>query len=468
MESLPNDVILLIGDYLENREDCYNAVLINRRFHTLFSRALFRSATLKKLAQVQSILKAIVRQPRLASVVRSLDLSRWESAPAQPPFSSDDRAQLFAWAKTFSHSDEEYVQWERDLLNGTEEAWIALLVSLANNIRKLQLSYPRENRYLDRMFDRAANRESFHDRPAFLRLEEVALSHMVDAESKGSFSPAQLKPFFQMPSVRTVSADTVIEPVLSNGANHHETEPEVEQPTSQTTHTQSSKITEITLNTGNVSQGLQSLLDLCPSLKSLRYQHSDDHALASGFQPTSFSASLATRKTTLQTLWLDNLGTHHAFTAAGLNETYDGYFGSLADFTELKHLRIRLPNLLDVGYTFEPSTPLPEVLPASIETLYVESCKENSLAMLVDQLGHLLEARKERFKGLKRVDIEGFFHVDDEDLDDSGADGGDGIRERVIKERVYEMIKSLRESCEEAGVQLFLRDRACAQTMIEA
>ncbi|KAL3467279.1 hypothetical protein BJX64DRAFT_166550 [Aspergillus heterothallicus] len=468
METLPNDVILLVGDYLEDRGDCYKAVLVNRRFHTLFSRALFRSAVLRNLEQVQCFLKAIVRQPSLAFVIQYLDLSQWESAPAQPSFSSNELAQLSIWAKSFGHSDEERVQWERDLLDNDEEAWIALLVSLASNVRSLKLAYPRENKYVDRMFERAVNTESVHDRPTFSRLEEVSLSHMKDVECKGSLSPAQIKPFFQLPFMRTISADNVIEPqTTSTEENEAETESQDDHSSAQEPLSTSS-ISEITFNSSNAPQGLQTLINLCPSLNILKYQHSDDHALASGFNPTSFFTSLSTIKPTLQTLWLDNLGTHHAFTASGLNETYDGYFGSLAEFTSLKDLRIRLPNLLDMGYTFEPSLPLTEVLPPSIERLYVESCKENSLPMLADQLGSLLEARKERFKALKRVDIEGFFHVDDEDLDDSGVDGGDGSCDRVIKERVYEIAKPLSEKCEDSGVQLFLRDRDCVQTMIEA
>jgi hypothetical protein len=459
MENIPNDVILLIGDHLEDRGDCYNAVLVNSRFHALFSRALFRSTALKNLTQLQLFMKAIVRQPSLASVIQCLDLSRWESAPAQSFLDADELAQLSIWAKSVSRSEEEHIQWEQDLLKGNEEAWIALLLSRANNIRQLKLAYPRENNYLDQIFDRALNSGQCH---GFLRLEEAYLSHMEDDESKGSLSPAQLLPFFRMPSMRKVDADTVIEPATSNGDSGRETDIQAEEDP-----TQCSSITDLTLNSSNAAQGLESLTTLCPSLKSLKYQHSDDHALASGFQPTSFFTSLATRKLTLETLWLDNLGTHHAFTASGLNESYDGYFGSLADFTALKDLRIRLPNLLDVGYTFEPSTPLPEILPSSIERIYIESCKENSLPMLISQLQLVLEARKERFKALKRVDIEGFFHVDDEDLDDSGADGASGTRERVIKERVLEMAQPLRNGCEDTGVQLYLRDRACAQTMVE-
>ncbi|KAL2868063.1 uncharacterized protein BJX67DRAFT_60160 [Aspergillus lucknowensis] len=461
MESLPNDVILLIGDHLEDRRDCYNSVLINHRFHTLFSRALFRSAALRNDSHLQSFLKAVVRQPSLACVIRSLDLSSWKSEPSRPVLSAEDIAVLSTWAKAFSHSDDEHIQWRHDLLNGAEEAWIALLLSLVNNIRQLKLAYPRDNKYLDRMFRRAVSPLGpLHERPAFHRLEEVSLSHMPDDGSKGSLTPTQIMPFFQMPSMRTVSADTLIEPRPTP-----EDDEDIEQETSQDV---SSLISEISLNSSNGCQGMAKLLTSCPSLKSFKYQHSDDHALAEGFQPSSFFGSLSGSKATIETLWLDNLGEHFPFTSSGLNQTHDEWFGSLSDFTALKDLRIRLPNLLDVGYTYEPSAPLTEVLPSSIESLYIEWCKENALSMLIQQLRLVLEVRKNRFRDLRRLDIEGFFHDEDEDVEDSGTDGSAEQHERVIKPRVYEMVEPLRDICAEAGVQLFVRDRACLRTMVEA
>ena len=209
---------------------------------------------------------------------------------------------------------------------------------------------------------------------------------------------------------------------------------------------------------------MESLIASCSSLKTFKYQHSDSHLHAEGYQPSAFYRSLAGSKDTLQTLWLDTCGHHLPFTITGANETHDEWFGSLAEFTALKDMRIRLPNLLDVRYQPEPSTPLPEILPQSLESLFIEGCKENSVPMLLRQVQMLVNKRKSQFPSLQRVDIEGFFH-DDEDYENSGYEAGQGTGERVIKPRVYEMVEPVRAVCAEAGIDLFLRDRACLETM---
>jgi hypothetical protein len=465
MENLNDDILLLIGDYLEEHSDRHNAIFVNRRFHELFSRSLYRSVSLKTPSQVQSFLKAITLRPRLASVLRSLDCAGWDSSSPQPRLSEEDFAIFSLSAKTNSHSAEEHSQWENDLIEGIDEAWIALLLSSVHNIRQLNLAYPHrlESRgYLDRLFVRATTHQKPFDRcPAFHRLHEVSLRQRTrDDEDKGTMSPSQIMPFLRMPCLTTLAVDSLIEhrPEPADELNDNE---ETDEPSSE--RSQSQSFSEITLTSSNAFKGLESILSSCASLKSFKYQHTDALLLAEGFRPSAFNTSLSRHKSTLETIWLDKLGTHLPFTISGVNESHEEWFGSFADFTALKDLRIRLPNLLDIQYSFEPQTPLIDVLPGSIESLYIEDCKERSLGMLLDQVGLVLEARnrKTRFNALRRLDIEGFFHDDEEDADTSG--GGNGGR--VIKQRVYEMVEPLRGVCEEAGIQLSLRDRMCLHTM---
>ncbi|KAL4920741.1 hypothetical protein BDW62DRAFT_208851 [Aspergillus aurantiobrunneus] len=468
MESLPNDIILLVGDCLDSHDDCYNAVFVNRRFHDLFSRALYRSASLNSRSAVQCFAKAIMPRPELTRVVRSLDFGNWQFEQGLPDLNEDDIALFSSWAKTNSNSAEEHSQWEKDLCSGVDEAWIALLLSSVHNVRQLQLTYPShslESRgYLDRLFFRAATHQKPFDRhPAFHRLREVSLRQATASQDdKGSFKPSQIMPFLQMPALKTLSVDSLVE--YRPEATSEQTSPEETPNLLQKQHANHVLLSEITLTCSNGAQGMKELISSCPSLKSFKYQHSDAQLLAEGFQPSAFSESLSNNKTTLETIWLDNLGEHLPFTFAGLNESHDEWFGSFADFTALKDLRIRLPNLLDIQYQLEPSSPLTEVLPDSIESLYIEGCKENSLDMLIRQVKSVLEARKTRFKALRWLHIEGFFHDDDEDADAS-SDGANGDGGRVIKPRVYEMVEPLQEACAQAKVQLFLRDRMCLQTM---
>ncbi|KAL6236153.1 hypothetical protein BDW75DRAFT_118390 [Aspergillus navahoensis] len=467
MEKLNDDVLLLIGDYLEDHYDRYNAIFVNRRFYKLFSRALYRSASLKSRSQVQSFLKAITLRQSLASVVRSLDCAGWRSSSPQPRLTEEDIALFSLSAETNSYSREEHTQWVRDLCDGIDEAWIALLLSFVHNIRQLKLAYPHslESRgYLDRLFVRATTHQKpFDRRPAFHRLHEASLRQRTrDDEDKGTMSPSQIMPFLRMPCLTTLAVDSLIEhrPEPADEPTDKEGE-EARGPSAEGSQSQS--FSEITLTSSNAFQGLESILSSCAALKSFKYQHTDALLLAEGFRPSAFNTSLSRHKSTLETMWLDNLGTHLPFTISGINESHEEWFGSFADFTALKDLRIRLPNLLDIQYSLEPQTPLIDILPGTIESLYIEDCKERLLGMLLGQVRSVLEARtrKTRFRALRRLDIEGFFHDDEEDADTSG--GGNGGM--VIKPRVYEMVEPLGGVCEEAGVKLSLRDRMCLHTM---
>lgn len=454
MRMLPDDALLLIGDFLEDHQDRYNLVFVCRRFHDLFLPLAYRAASFKSCQHLQSFLGSILRRPELAGAVRVLNFDRWQDKPStgHVEIANEERPLLIDWARNISQSDEEHAQWGQDLQHGVSEAWIALLLPLVNNLRQLRLVYPKHNNYLDRTLYRAVNGE----RPAFRSLQEVSLSHLEDDadDTKGTHLPSQILPFFQLPVMRTLSADMVLESDSAQEAwGLPSSRPLVGSP---------SPISEITLNASNGSKGMESLIASCSSLRTLKYQHSDSHLHAEGYQPAAFYRSLAGSRNTLETLWLDNCGHHLPFTIAGANETHDEWFGSLTEFTALKDMRIRLPNLLDVRYQLEPSTTLPDILPYSLESLYIEGCKENTLSMLLNQVRMVLGQRTSRFPALRRVDIEGFFHDEEED---SGYDGSGSSTEKVIKPRVYEMVKPVRIGCAEAGIDLFLRDRVCLETM---
>jgi hypothetical protein len=143
-----------------------------------------------------------------------------------------------------------------------------------------------------------------------------------------------------------------------------------------------------------------------------------------------------------------------------LNQSHDEWFGSLVDFTALKEVRVRLPNLLDIRYQNEPTTPLMECLPSSLETLYIEECEERYLGMLVSQLQAVIKNRRTRFPQLRRVDIEGAFLNVSSDDDDQVANSGPDVLEAVIKDKIYQAAEPLHIDCVSAGLELHLHDRA--------
>ncbi|KAL5332399.1 hypothetical protein BJX70DRAFT_407641 [Aspergillus crustosus] len=463
MESPPDDILVLIADCLEDHDDRYNAIFVNRQFHATFSGSLYRSVTLNNRSQIQSFTKTLILHPHLIPVVHSLAIEDRRHGSEKPTLTHDDLAMFSLQASQISQSAGEHLQWEQDLCLGKGEAWTALLLSIVTNLRFLKLRCHTFSQYLETLFTRATTQQKpFDTRPAFHRLEELSLA-LVDGkdEEKQSFSNSQIRPFLRLLRLQRLSIDSFVEYLPPSDQGDNDDSDSNDDPSKPSI----SPISDLILTSSNAPDGTSTLLTSCPSLKTFKYQHSDDHAPATtGFQPRAFSQTLSPHKSTLETLHLDNFGTHHAFTASGLNESCDDRFGSLADFTALRELRIRVRNLLDVPYTLEPTVSLAEVLPVQIESLFIEDCRENLFGMLVRQLAGLLEAR---FGALRRIDVEGFFHVDDEDLDASGVDGSAGRCARVIKPAVYDAVQTVEEACAEAGIQFVLRDRMCVQTLSE-
>ncbi|KAJ5595599.1 uncharacterized protein N7459_001807 [Penicillium hispanicum] len=474
--ALPNDVLLMVGEQLNQRTDRWKLIFVCRRFHDLFLPLVYRTALLHNWRAARSFFNAVTTRPSLANAVRELNLSGWQSAP----ISNTDRMELKAsvalqeWVKTSSHSQEEMAQWERGLENGLGDTWIALLLPLLNQLRQLHLVYVSQTPCLNRTMRRAISRERpFKSNPAFRHLREVSLhrrGHIEDSEpreySDGTNGPSSdlVLSFFKLPSMRSVVANSVVDPSIVPTGNDDEDNKHVNEQDISEPPAGFSSISEIDLRASSGNHGMDALVASCADLRSFKYQHSDSHVDSHGYQPTAFYRSLTRSKGTLQTLWLDHYGDHYPFTAAGLNQTHDEWFGSLADFAALREIRIRLPNLLDIRYQNEPTTPLLNCLPSSLEALYIEGCEERHVSILASQLQTVIKNRRARMPKLTRVDIEGAFR--NATPEESGDTSGLPLEtpDSTIKSKVLQAMEPLHVDCLTAGVELHLHDRAFVHT----
>ncbi|KAJ5365535.1 hypothetical protein N7517_008421 [Penicillium concentricum] len=466
---VPNDVLLLIGEQVEQKADRWNLIFVSHHFHDLFLPRVYRKVSIHHWQDANSFLHAILKRPALARAVRELDLTDWQAKGV-----TDDEcnqiqasASLRAWLDAVSCSTVESDQWAKGLGQGLADAWTALILPLLSQLRKLALAYTTNSPHLDRIMQKAVDfKPPFSAQPAFRHLRRVSLQHrkyldcsenLDDAGGEIQLSSTLLLSFFQLPSVRTITANSVVDSSSATSSS--------EGPTDEgKPRLGFSSITDIDLRASSGNHGMGTLVSSCADLKSFKYQHSDSHVLSNGYQPSAFYRSLTHSKKSLQTLWLDHYGSHHPFTAAGLNQNHDEWFGSLVDFTALQEVRVRLPNLLDIRYQNEPTTPLIECLPSSLETLYIEGCEERCLGMLVSQLQTVIKSRQARFPGLKRVHIEGAFHNVPWDDDDQVANSGPEVLEAVIKDKVYQAAEPLHIDCVNAGLELHLHDRDLSHT----
>lgn len=478
--TLPNDVLLMVGEHLDHHEDRWNLIFVSRHFHDLFLPLVYRKAPLHNWRSTKSFLHAITKRPTLANAVRELDLSGWQRTPITDDERNEVRssAPLTQLVKESSHSDEEVIQWEESLVKGLGDAWVALLLPLLTQLRMLHLAYATRTPFLDMAMQRAVRCEKpFHSQPAFRHLREVSLHRREEidpcepqeAAEHGDQPPsvALLMPFFQLPSMRAIFADSVIDPSSITTDSHtgdkdEEENDEGAEPSEQSPSGLSS-ITEIDLRASSGNHGMEALVASCADLKSFKYQHSDSHVHSHGYQPSAFYRSLTRSKDTLHTLWLDHYGDHYPFTAAGLNQTHDEWFGSLADFTALREVRIRLPNLLDIRYQSEPTTPLVNCIPQSLETLYVEGCEERHLPILASQLQNVLKQRQSKAPRLQRLDIEGAFrNISSDGSGDSSSVATEDL-ENSIKSKITQAVEPLHVDCIAVGIELHVHDRTFSE-----
>lgn len=459
---LPNDVLLIIGEQLENHGDRWNLVLVSRHFHDLFLSLLYRTARLNNWHNAYSFLCAITKRPSLARAARDLDFRDWQAERiAHEDWKMLQRSTTFTDLVTLeSFSWKETAHWKEDLAKGRGDAWLALMLPFLSQLRRLHLVYSTPTSCLSRIMQRAINgQRPFQSKPALQHLHEVYLYHQEDPDqpttqddSEQGSNSALLRPFFRLPSIRSIIAHSVIDPTPDNLESDAG---EAEQWPSGI-----SSITEIDLRRSSGNRGMEALIASCANLKLFKYQHSDSHLASHGYQPTAFYRSLTRSKRTLQALWLDHYGDHHPFTSAGLNQTHDKWFGSLADFSALRELRIRLPNLLDIRFQSEPTTLLVNCLPGSLESLYIEGCEERHVGMLVSQLQAVVKNRRSRFPHLRYLDVEGAFqNASANEHDDTSARVSDPS-DHTIKPKIMQAAEPLHEDCASAGLELHIHDRA--------
>ena len=463
---LPDDVLLLIGEQLKDPADRWNLVFASRHFHDLFLPLAYQTISLHDWRQARSFLHAITNRPSSARAVREFVMGGWSSEYTSEHDQEEIRksSALSERIKEASHSANERIQWQEDLSRGFRDAWAALILPFLSQLRELDLDYTSRSPFLDRVMQRAiAGERPFLCRPAFQHLRQVTLrrrnntdnSNLVENDDDYASPPSSLLlRFFQLPSMRTFIAESVVLPGKPPRPENNEQSPAGFSP-----------ITEIELRINTGSQGMHALIASCANLKSFKYRHSDAHILSRGYEPTALYKSLAHSKATLQTLWLDQYGIHYEYIAVGLNQTRDEWFGSLADFTALRDLRIRLPNLLDIQYQNEPSIPLEQCLPPLLERLFVEGCKERDLPVLVSQLQTVVMNCHSCVPNLQRVDIEGTTQYSD-----SGAGNALGFswysHGFAKKDEILKMVEPLRRGCIAAGIDLHLHDRTFAHSRV--
>jgi hypothetical protein len=432
MHLLPDEILLLITDLIEDEPDRFQLSCCCRRFYHLLLPQVYKSITLEFCDEdlLSSLVHALLRKPNLAQAVRHLKLKFWDDSRGDPDYDMPyDLALLSPIVELYSHSEDERTKWEDALKGGVGDAWVALLLPLLPNLQTLKTEVPPGPVFFDRMLERAVTgQKPFDTRPAFSSLIEASLKPNFHS---GEFVRiSQIMQFARMPAMRRFTGTSFAE----------------DGPCSAVV---TSSITEMELLDSAGGGGMCNILRACPNLESFKYQHrelEEYDPLWFYFNPAGILVALAGAKPNLQSLWLGY------FLSAGAvgSPTEDRFIGSLAEFRALKHLQLRAQNLLNGG-------PLIEILPSSLESLCIDHAGFN-LSRLVDTLQQFIPNARKRIPHLVQLAIRGkdvrFERKFPKGIFDSYPAG----RAFGIPPEVYDKTDTLRPACDEAGITFHVRD----------
>jgi hypothetical protein len=458
---LPDEILLLLCDhfFFRERKSCLQLLLVCKHWHSLFFPHVYSAIPVHSW-QLAPLARSIQLNPKIGSAIRYLNLEGWicDESPEDGHYYEPI---LFQNAvQQASHSPEEAEEWEKDLKQGNQDAWLGLVLLSLENVKTLSVTPPSETKYFRRILSRAALCEKpFDTGPGSLqRLEDV----FVNTEDYKDFTVNfESLPFFHLPRMRKIGFDSVIEDHWSGPDDHL-----AQRPAKGT-----SPIEEIqTIRTSNGSNGFSDFITSCANLKRFKYQHSNMVVWGEsyiGFRPPAFYKPLLTQKHSLEVLHLNDKGEYMPSGSEEGPDLRNCCLGSLAEFNNLKELRIRLHNLLDLDSSVSAS--LKDILPASLESLSLANCRDKYFPALIENLQEMLVQKG--FLNLKKLEIQPYF-VTLADPNRISMPFSPSQRSRPppreIPPSTYQAFDPVKVACEEAGIQFSLHDPQFAEVIHES
>ncbi|EED14457.1 hypothetical protein TSTA_106670 [Talaromyces stipitatus ATCC 10500] len=452
MDTLPVEIILAIGSHVSDVGGRLLLLQVCRRWRALFLEVAYNHVDIKG-PQIEPLTKVILANPRIGPAIRSLSVGWWYSyIDHHPQRKNDDNLPEAAeeLAGQISRSPEEQKDWIENLRAGNQEAWLALLLASVPNLTALSGEYCVHAPRVTLVVARAARKEPpFDTRPALQRLETL---HITSDNMKDINPHWQFLPFFHLPSLRDVNLDAVKEVRERDRLDHPAISPALGI----------APVESLVLKSYcNERNGMAQIITSCANLKEFKYQHNDTEVWSESyvdFQPRKFYRALLTQKHSLEVLHLSDNGEVTGPATDELSDdeendgpqAYDRWFGSLAEFSYLQDLRIRVQNLLNYhDRDKDECVVLKDILPASLRSLHVAECWPKHCAVLVPNMQGVLAHHKERFANLKRIGISSGVS---EDVPE-GQNRFSYPRQELIPESLKKPFVPVKEMCDRAGVK---------------
>lgn len=387
--TFPLEVVIEICRQLEAPQDRLNLVCCSRQFRKIFLPLLYQKLWIEGdlLRPIVQLSETLAKNPSLAARVEVIHLSAWETEQGthEADFETGlrlykenlaingedkphewsldesvrldriDYAPFYDQARRVTGSTDKADFWLDALQIGSEDAWIALLLTFLPNLQRLEAKFPFGSLWLHYAIRMAATVTAAPDvnsRP------EVSFPPI--SEAYVDWSPDDIcicvehvMPFFLLPSMRRFYASDLDGSVTGGD----------DELSNSTPMDGSSSVTHIEINGCNWMWDLFKVISCCKRLQSFKYNHRG----CIEYKPTELYRALLPMRERLDTIWLDlkeGDNRHHD------DHQCDDALPSFRDFPVLKTLHLRLGNL-PVLKDRESNISLAEALPSSIETLQI-------------------------------------------------------------------------------------------------
>ncbi|KAJ5745728.1 hypothetical protein N7520_010910 [Penicillium odoratum] len=392
MVVLYDDVLFLILDHIYDTKDRLRLLLVCRQWYTALLHKAYERISVEN-DQVYDLVCSIQRNPKIGPSIQNLDLEWGWCCNDSVEYNLGPFKDILDQA---SPSSEHRTSWEKDLLKGESDAWLALLMPSLEAVRTLKIQYPGYSDYFFPMLARAAAREApFDTKPVLQGLQTV---HAECEDNKTAYLAKECLPVLHFPSIRSFSVNSMCEALDDHDVNYSKPAPGT------------SAITKLDFQHCNGSNGMIDYIKSCANLEFLEYQH-DNKAiwgeLYFNFRPSEFYTALFTQRHSLRVLRLNNNGEIEGDDEWDSDDgkDYTG-FGSLVEFQQLRELRMPLRTLLQFGQNDHPTVSLLEVLPPSLEHLQLAGYRDEEFDLIMKNMQLMLRQRQKRFPNLKRIEIQ--------------------------------------------------------------
>ncbi|KAJ9236340.1 hypothetical protein DTO166G5_4102 [Paecilomyces variotii] len=407
--TLPPEILLLILDALAETSDRFGLLKVCRNWNTALISKVYSSVKVTFVPEVYIVpfAQAIHKNTRLRSTVRELILPNFY-ADSYGRGASHYNARLFrGFLESFTDSAEELKRWEELLDVRDTTAWLAVVLLSLENLQHLDIHWSEfcTEPTVGAVTKIANKTTSLLDRPFPLqRLEKLTIR----ADGIHEYPVCDFAPFFKLPAMRALHLSGVHEAHVDRFEKYRDfwiplsLEPGC------------SPVREIIVNNSNCKHGMAEFIASCANLERFEYQHRNQALYERtylSYRCHPFHTALLTQKHSLQVLRLNDIG----IAKWVLYEEADNpearrhaWFGSLADFTTLRELRMPVRNLLQSTKGQEPNQSLVEILPPSIEYLCLAKTDMIEYTMLESQLRRLLDVRGKQFPNLQKIVLQLF------------------------------------------------------------